>query len=165
LPDLVGVDSIDYNPLISPTIRDFSYVGLFPMSSHFVSLTRKLPRLNRLYVQLVPRNEILQDSSKMAQVEAEDLWMERNSCYASLMRELFNAPPVGNYNYLLEFESGDAADKDAWDMAVEYVKRAANGWKVASEGVFVRDTKEKATATAAGGEEGEFSTLSVNSEI
>jgi hypothetical protein len=133
------------------------------MQTHFAALTANCPRLNRLYVQLVPRNEILQDSNKMKQVEAEDLWMERNSCYALLMRELFNAPPVGNYKYLQEFESGDAADKDAWDMAVEYVKRAANGWKVASEGVFVRDTKEKMIVPA-DGEEGEPSTLSVNSE-
>ena len=80
------------------------------------------------------------------------------------MRELFNTPPIGNYKYLQEFESGDAADKDAWDMAVEYVKRAANDWKVASEGVFVRDTKEKMPVPASG-EEGELFTLSVNSEM
>ncbi len=134
------------------------------MASHFASLTTNCPRLNRLYVQLVPRNEILQNASKMAQIEAEDLWMERNSCYALLMRELFNAPPVGNYKYLQVFESGDAADKDAWDMAVEYVKRAANGWKVAGDGVFVRDTKGPGPGPAAGGFEGESSTLSVNSE-
>jgi hypothetical protein len=161
LPDLVGAD-IDKPARISPTIFDLSYVGLFPMASHFNAFTTNLPKLKRLYVQLVPRNEILQDPTKMAQVEAEDLWMERNSCYALLMRELFNTPPVGNYKYLEEFESGDAADRDAWEMAVEYVKRAANGWKVASEGVFVRATKEKATVPAAVGE-GEPSALLVNS--
>jgi hypothetical protein len=133
------------------------------MASHFASLTTNCPRLNRLYVQLVPRNEILQNRSKMAQIEAEDLWMERNSCYALLMRELFNAPPIGNYKYLEVFESGDAADKDAWDMAVEYVKRAANGWKVAGDGVFVRDAKDLAPEPAVGAGEGP-STLSVNSE-
>lgn len=133
------------------------------MASHFNSFTTNLPKLKRLYVQLVPRNEILQDPTKMAQVEAEDLWMERNSCYALLMRELFNIPPVGNYKYLEEFESGDAADRDAWDMAVEYVKRATNEWKVASDGVFVRDTKEKATVPAAVGKKGKHLTLSVNS--
>jgi hypothetical protein len=133
------------------------------MASHFASFTSNCPRLDRLYVQLVPRNEILQQSSKMKQVEAEDLWMERNSCYALLMRELFNAPPLGNYKYLQEFESGDAADKDAWDMAVEYVKRGAYGWKVAREGVFVRETKDE-TASSCPPEEGEPSALSVNSQ-
>jgi hypothetical protein len=99
----------------------------------------------------------------MAQVEAEDLWMERNSCYALLMRELFNIPPPGNYKYLEEFESGDAADRDAWDMAVEYVKRATDEWKVASDGVFVRDKKEKATVPAAVGDKKKHLALLVNS--
>ena len=75
--------------------------------------------------------------------------------------ELFNAPPVGNYKYLQEFESGDAADTDAWLMAVEYVKRATNSWKVASEGVFVRDTTDK---TACSGQEADPLTLSVIDE-
>lgn len=127
------------------------------MESHFSNITRQIPRVDRLYVQLVPRNNILDDAFKMKQVEAEDLWMERNRCYALLMRELFNTPPEGNYRYLKTFESGDAADKEAWGMAVEYVKRANVGWKVASEGVFVRDLPE------AHGGEVEGSALSVNS--
>jgi hypothetical protein len=164
LPDLVGADTPRHKPFISPTVREMSYIALFPMSSHFGSLTTKLPRLDSLYVQIVPRNEILQDSSKMTEVEPEDLWMERNSCYALLMRELFNVPPVQNYKYLQSFESGDAADKDAWLMAVEYVKRAGNGWKVAGEGVFVRDiTDSDPEPTQA--EEAESSTLSVNSTM
>jgi hypothetical protein len=109
------------------------------MHPHFTALATNFPRLDSLYVQLVPRNEILQDSKKMKQVEPEDLWMERNSCYALLMRELFNSPPSGNFNYLRIFESGDSADVDAWNMAVEYVKRSGNGWEIAGEGIFVRD--------------------------
>ena len=69
----------------------------------------------------------------MAQVEAEDLWVERNNCYATLMRELFDTFPLMNFKLLKIFESGDAADTDAWKMAVEYVKRQGNGWKVAGE--------------------------------
>lgn len=109
------------------------------MASHFSCLATNLPRLDRIYVQLVPRSDILENSEKMAQVLVEDLWMERNSCYALLMRELFNSPPAGNYVHLQVFESGDSADRDAWLMAVEYVKRAANGWKVAGDGIFVRN--------------------------
>jgi hypothetical protein len=126
-------------PLLSPTIRDFSYIGIFPMEPHFRHLTEECPRVDRLYVQFVPRNEILQSTSRMTQVEQSDLWLERNRCYAILMRELFNAPPIGNFKFLKCFESGDAADRAAWEMAVEYVKRAGNGWRAASEGVFVRD--------------------------
>ena len=137
LPSLLGASTI--TAIISPTIRNLEYIGIFPTETHFSTITRHCPRLDRLYVQLVPRNSILEDSAKMKQVHSEDLWMERNRCYALLMRELFNNPPEGNYNFLRIFESGDSADKDAWGMAVEYVKRAGNGWKVAEEGVFVKE--------------------------
>jgi hypothetical protein len=112
----VGESEMDESPqqaLISRTIRDFSYIGIFPMVSHFSALTKNLPRLDNLYVQLVPKNNILNNPKKMTQVEAGDLWLERNSCYAILMRELFNAPPLMNFKYLQVFESGDAADEEA----------------------------------------------------
>ena len=131
------------------------------MASHFSSLTRNLPRLDSLYVQLVPRNNILEMPSRMAQVEMEDLWMERNSCYALLMRELFNAPPIGNFKHLQVFESGDAADKDAWNMAVEYIKRAGNGWQVAGEGVFERNPEDLTPEPEEGGGGGDPALLSV----
>jgi hypothetical protein len=114
-------------------------------------------------VQLVPRNDILQEASKMVQVEMEDLWMERNSCYALLMRELFNAPPMHNYRYLQIFESGDAADTDAWHMAVEYVKRAGNGWRVAGDGVFERNSEDLAPEPEAEAEDP--SSLSVTTQL
>ena len=138
------------------------YIGIFPTASHFSKLSKHCPRLDRLYVQLVPRNNILGDSGKMIQVEAESLWMERNSCYALLMRELFNTPPVQNFKYLQIFESGDAADTDAWYMAIEYVKRAGNGWKVASDGVFVRDPKDLVPEPEEGDGSADPSTLSVH---
>ena len=130
------------------------------MASHFCSLTKHIPKLDRIYVQLVPRSDILQDRQKMVQVEPQDLWSERNSSYALLMRELFNSPPVGNYQHLRIFESGDAADRDAWNMAVEFVKRANNKWRVAEEGVFVRDAGDLAPAAA--DVDGQPTTLSVN---
>ena len=80
----------------------------------------------------------------MRGVDSEDLWMERNASYALLMRELFTVPPIDNYRFLQSFESGDAADRDAWDMAVEYVKRAGNEWKIAGDGLFVRDLDDTA---------------------
>lgn len=94
-----------------------AYIGIFPTEKHFSCFAENLPRLDKLYVQLVPRNDILDNPSKMTKVEPDDLWGERNSCYASLVRELFNSPPSDNYKYLQVFESGDAADRDAWLMA------------------------------------------------
>lgn len=97
----------------------------------------------------------------MAQVEAEDLWMERNSCYALLMRELFTSPPLENFKHLKIFESGDAADEEAWQLAVEYVKRNSNGWKIASQGVFVKDVKAENPESVE--DDAEPSVLSVHS--
>lgn len=100
------------------------------------------PRLDRFYIQVVPRDDILQDPAKMRQIEAEDLWMERNSCYALVMRELFNSPPNHNFKHIRIFESGDPADKEAWNLAVEFINRVDSGWKVTADGVFERDPKD-----------------------
>ncbi|KAG9243965.1 hypothetical protein BJ878DRAFT_508320 [Calycina marina] len=139
LPDLLSGPGTPQPPLITSTIREMSYIGIFPMHTHFEYITANFPRLDRIYVQIVPRNLILDDEARVAGVDIEDLWMERNGCYALLMRELFNAPPMGNYQYITNFESGDAADKDGWEMAKEYVKRAGNGWKISRDGLFVRE--------------------------
>ncbi|WYZ41271.1 hypothetical protein EsH8_V_000166 [Colletotrichum jinshuiense] len=133
--------------MIAPSIRDFSYVGIFPLSSHFNTLIQNIPRLDRLFVQLVPRNDILQDTDEMRNVDTADLWMERNTAYSMLFRELFDSDPDSPWLELKVFESGDAADKEAWDMAVQFVQfSGVRGWKVESEGVFVRDGEEGASA-------------------
>jgi len=151
-------------PLIPPTLISFAYVAIFPLSSHFNTLVAFLPRIERLFVQLVPRNDILLDPSEMRNVQSSDLWMERNSCYGLIMRELlvdFTAghneddnsdadsdnnteepngqpTPHSNWRYLKVFESGDAADREAWDMAVQYVRMSQTEWTVERDGVFVR---------------------------
>jgi hypothetical protein len=140
LEDLVG--EAFFGPsvgMIPAMVRDFSYVAMFPSSTHFHKLTKSLPRLDRLYTQFVPRDNTMKDEVAMSRIDPNDCWLERNSCYAYIMRELFSSPPSGNYCYLKEFESGDAADIDAWKMAVEYVKRAGGGWRVERTGVFVKD--------------------------
>jgi len=138
LPWLVGDSELPALPVISPTIRDFSYIAMFPISEYFCKLTHNFPRLDRFYVQLVPRNDVLTEPEKVEYLDTNDLWSERNTCYAFIMREIFSNPPAGNFFHLKEFESGDSADIDAWHMAVEYVKRAGGGWRVEKEGVFVR---------------------------
>ncbi|KAI0383393.1 hypothetical protein F5Y04DRAFT_33926 [Hypomontagnella monticulosa] len=133
-------------PLIPPTVVDFSYIAIFPLSSHFEILLQNLPRLDRLFVQLAPRpgNRILEDEEEMKHIDPADLWMERNTAYSSLMRELtFAADPAGhprNWASLRVFESGDTADHEAWEMAVQFVQRSeTEGWKVEREGVFVKN--------------------------
>ncbi|KAI8630039.1 hypothetical protein F5Y19DRAFT_464305 [Xylariaceae sp. FL1651] len=128
-------------PLIPPTVIDFNYIAIFPLSSHFEILLQHLPRLDRLFVQLTPRpgNGILENADEMKQIDPADLWMERNTSYSFLMRELtFVTDPQNNWTKLRVFESGDAADREAWDMAVQFLEAGGvKGWKVEREGVFV----------------------------
>ena len=71
-------------------------------------------------------------------------------------------PAYRRLQYLQVFESGDAADADTWNMAVGFVKRAGNGWKVARDGVFVRELKDLETGPEGGNEAGDSSSLLVN---
>ncbi|KAB5525643.1 F-box domain-containing protein [Coniochaeta sp. 2T2.1] len=136
-------------PLIPPSVRSFSYIAIFPLSSHFNSLVNHLPKIDNLYVQLVPRNSILDDKEEMRNIQVGDLWMERNTCYSLVMRALFGAEmgigfddeninPDNGWNTLKVFESGDAADKEAWHMAVEYVRASRTPWTVMADGVLVK---------------------------
>ncbi|KAJ0119231.1 F-box domain-containing protein [Diaporthe amygdali] len=126
-------------PLITPTIRDLSYVGIFPLSTHFNTLVQNLPRIDRLFVQLVPRNDILKDKKEMEHLDMDDLWAERNTSYSKIMPKLFDSSSsAGNWRHLQVFESGDAADRESWDMAVEYVRHFGAEWRVEREGVFVK---------------------------
>ncbi|KAI1631302.1 hypothetical protein F4809DRAFT_632960 [Biscogniauxia mediterranea] len=128
-------------PLIPPSVVDFNYIAIFPLASHFEMLLQNLPKVERLFVQLTPKsgNNILEDEGEMKQIDPGDLWMERNTSYSFLMRELtFMPDPQGNWATLRVFESGDAADKEAWEMAVQVlVSSGIRGWKAEREGVFV----------------------------
>jgi hypothetical protein len=149
LPALLGSDDTPPNDtsLLPPSIRDFSYVGIFPLSSHFATLIQYLPkRLDRLFVQLVPRTDIDPNSEEMRKIDTSDLWMERNTSYSLLMRELFDPAAESPWLGLRVFESGDAADREAWRMAVHYVEYSGvKGWRVESEGVFQRYDEEADT--------------------
>jgi hypothetical protein len=151
LGSLLGCEEFPNDvPLIPPTVRSFSYVAIFPLSSHFNSLVRYLPPLDRIFVQLVPRNDILEDPEEMRNVQMADLWMERNTCYGLVMRQLFADPNEDSededwddgrsngWKELSVFESGDAADQEAWEMACVYVRMSGAPWSVEGDGILVR---------------------------
>lgn len=131
-------------PLLPDTIVDFNYVAIFPLSSHFYTLLCHLPpRLDRFFVQLTPRpgNRILYDQEQMRQIEMSDLWMERNTAYSYLIGQLTVPNPNNKdrWSALQIFESGDAADKESWDMAVAFLERSGvRNWKAEQDGVLVR---------------------------
>lgn len=134
-------------PLVPATVRALGYVGIFPLSSHVATLVRHLPRVDRLFVQLVPRTEVpTRDYREAALLDLDDLWSERNTSYGKMILSLFDdSDAAGNWRHLQEFESGDAADRESWDMAVEYVeaRRDFSDWRVERDGVFVKRRRQQ----------------------
>ncbi|KAK4164347.1 hypothetical protein QBC43DRAFT_210915 [Cladorrhinum sp. PSN259] len=166
LAHLLGAEDPSHLPIIPQTLRSMSYIAIFPLASHFGTLVDNLPPLDKLSVQIVPQNYILWDPVEMDHVTPGDLWMERNSCYGHIMRRMLakqgpepgqsNHPPTqsspahnDNWSSLREFESGDAADKEAWEIAVGYVLASDTDWRVEREGVFVKRGLGTTTSDAA----------------
>lgn len=142
LSALLGTGEYPNNvPLLPPTITDFNYIAVFPLSSHVHNLFLQLPKLERLFVQFTPRpgNRVLEDRHLMKKIDMADLWMERNTAYATLLAHLVNAPQQSNWSTLKVLESGDAADKESWDMAMAYLERElATDWRPERDGLLVR---------------------------
>ncbi|KAK6070519.1 F-box domain-containing protein [Seiridium cupressi] len=142
LSALLGTGEYPNNQaLLPPTVMDFNYIAVFPLASHVHTLLSNLPRLDRLFVQLTPRpsNQILQDQKAMKNIDMADLWMERNTAYSHLFAELTQAEPQGNWGTLKIFESGDAADKESWNMAVDFLERSnITNWTVERDGVLIK---------------------------
>jgi hypothetical protein len=165
LPSLLGCEHAPNDtPMVPSTVTSLSYIAIFPLMNHFTILLYNLPRIEHLYLQLVPRNDILLDKQEMDHVQASDLWLERNTCYSHAIRKLLrkyhitvfvddfidseddgndtaNQPPAPQNNWLSlrTFETGDSADKEAWDDVVRQVEvNASSGWRVEREGLFVK---------------------------
>ncbi|KAI3326383.1 hypothetical protein HD806DRAFT_487094 [Xylariaceae sp. AK1471] len=135
-------------PLIPQTVIDFNYIAIFPLSSHFEILLQHLPRLDRLFVQLTPkpRNSILENENEMKYIAPADLWMERNTSYSLLMRQLiFDTSSQTNWAQLRVFESGDAeTDREAWGMAIQFLESSGvKEWKAEREGVLAKHVDDE----------------------
>ncbi|KAI1110295.1 hypothetical protein F5Y14DRAFT_429300 [Nemania sp. NC0429] len=130
-------------PLVPQTVVDFNYIAIFPLASHFEILLEHLPRIDRLFVQLVPKpgNATLKDMDEIKHIDPAVLWVERNTSYTFLMRQLTSVSnPQANWDLLQVVETGDAAsDKEAWELAVRFFKNSGvQSWQSKREGVFVR---------------------------
>lgn len=126
--------------LLPPTIRALSYVGIFPLADHVALLVQHLPRIERLFVQLVPRNDILKDRRQMKGLDMDDLWAERDSTYVHIISSLCGgSSQAGNWRYLREFESGDMTDEEAWGVVGAVL--ASPEWRQDRDGVFRRENE------------------------
>ncbi|KAI0402573.1 hypothetical protein F4802DRAFT_352181 [Xylaria palmicola] len=153
--------------LIPQTIVDFNYIAVFPLSSHITVLVENLPRIRRLFVQLSPKpgSGILENTDEMKYIDPADLWMERDMSYRNLMNHLtFTNDLHINWGLLQVFESGDTADKEVWEMAVQYLDRdGVQDWRAMREGVFVKlldDGESSAWTDEVNGHVGGFASTS-----
>ncbi|KAI1362586.1 hypothetical protein F5Y08DRAFT_271059 [Xylaria arbuscula] len=141
---LLGCEEFPNNvPLFPDTIVDFSYVAIFPLASHFQILLEHLPRIDRLFVQLQakPESGILENGDEMRHIDPNDLWLERDTSYTVLMRELIlSNNPRDNWRMLRVFESGDFIDSEAWELVTQiFDRRETEEWEVERPGVFIRN--------------------------
>jgi hypothetical protein len=116
LSSLLGWEEAPHNVMmVPPTITTFSYIAIFPLATQLSMMVYRLPRIENLYLQLVPRNDILLDKIEMDHVTASDLWLERNSCYELVMRNMLNpvtAPFLNNNNTNNNNNNNDDDDDD-----------------------------------------------------
>lgn len=105
-------------------------------------LLEHLPRIDRLFVQLQARPEsgILENGDDMRHIDPNDLWLERDTSYTVLMRELIlSNNPRANWCLLRVFESGDFIDSEAWELITQIFERSeTQEWEVERPGVFTR---------------------------
>lgn len=122
-------------------LRSFSYIGIFPLSRHIRDfLLPYCPPVENLFIQLMPTAIDFWDSGRFSHIDITDLWLECDTAYSLVMREVFDRDVQSNWKKLRVFESGDASSEEAWNMAMQYVQvHGLNGWTMKREGYFVRE--------------------------
>ncbi|KAF7561283.1 hypothetical protein G7046_g2861 [Stylonectria norvegica] len=142
---ILNSSDASFSHLVQNNLQSFYYIAIFPLSHHIADfLIANCPPVEHLFVQLVPKDLDFKKDNFLSRIDISDLWLERNTAYSLLMRQIFAPEPNKAWPKLRVFESGDAADVEAWDLAVQYVEASGlEGWKVESEGVIVRDEGTK----------------------
>ncbi|MCJ1395411.1 hypothetical protein MMC18_008297 [Xylographa bjoerkii] len=143
LCDLVGAKAPHPKALIPSTVRTFSYIAVFPFWGHFAYLIDNFPRLNRLYLQFVPINELAPDYWQRAQVDVLALTVQRDYCYDELLNKLLQHTLPTRYRLLEEVELGGAATDSSWSAVEKKIEDAiANqrlDWRMEEKGILRRD--------------------------
>ncbi|KAI0454961.1 hypothetical protein F5B21DRAFT_217895 [Xylaria acuta] len=124
------------------TVADFSYIAIYSPPSHWIALTRNLPRINRLFLQFTPMSAC-RISEYTIEMKNDDDSLRQSTwvCYRSLAKILTQSPltePNSSWRQLSVLESGGAYLRVTWDQFEEYFKQhATKDWKLEREGVFV----------------------------
>ncbi|KAH7148503.1 hypothetical protein EDB81DRAFT_792418 [Dactylonectria macrodidyma] len=139
LPYILNSSNISFNH-IQKTLKSFSYVAIFPPSKHIrEAIVPCLPPVEHVYLQMAPHTSNFCFPGAMHGGVA-DIWLEFDTAYAVVMREMFDREVSSVWKQLQAFESGDASNEVGWSMAMQYVQvHGLKGWKMKSRGYFVRN--------------------------
>lgn len=139
LPTILNSSDTSFNH-IHKTLQSFSYIGIFPISGHIREvIVPCLPPVEHLFLQMTPQASNFFPNGIPILGEIADLWLEFDTAYSVVMRELFDREVKSAWKELKAFESGDAANEEAWSMAMQYVQvHGLKGWKMKRKGYFVR---------------------------
>jgi hypothetical protein len=130
LSALVGTTGFPHMALLPSTIRSMSYIAIFPFAAHFSELFRLFSRLQALYFQILPHNDILPDTEQKALAAASDLFAERDRCYQLLLLEAMDPNLHSFHRWLTEIECGDARVDESWERLAHIMSRLLRGrWK------------------------------------
>ncbi|KAF5245702.1 hypothetical protein FAUST_1686 [Fusarium austroamericanum] len=127
--------------VICENLKLLSYIATFPLSHHISDfLIPHCPPVEHLFVQLMPKNRDFWESSSLAKVNLSDLWLECDTSYALLVRQMLEPVPQQGWQRLRIFETGDKPAEGVWRMnTYDAHINGVNGWREESEGVFVKD--------------------------
>ncbi|KAL2758280.1 hypothetical protein ACRALDRAFT_2098754 [Sodiomyces alcalophilus JCM 7366] len=139
----------NHAPLLPASIRDFTFVGIFPLYSHLTTFADALPVLDHFLVHLEPLDPaLLDDQAVIANVDRADLWLERDYCVGLLLDAFFrpgNDRWTGRWDALgalelpgLQVEDYDAEDRPPRWLAARVAQQEARNWKYMGSGLFVR---------------------------
>lgn len=144
------LNSLLITPLYPATATTLIYVAIFPLRTHFETLTYHLPALHHLSLHLSPKSKSTAlfpngpTEGFYGDEYDESILQERLECYTHLAKYLLwdgsdmEVDP-GNWLALKEFEPADMANEDRWAEAVGYAQSANVGWRVGRRGLLVRD--------------------------
>ncbi len=143
-------------PLWPASIREMAYVGIFPPVSHMNRLLTHLPRIDKLYIQLLPIDGLLHDKGAMKNIDLEDLGLQHNTNYIVFLRELTSGPNFENWAHLREFRSSDSVDTEPWQRALSSFRRRGSQWRVVGDGIFVQRVPADPNGSSASESDGDI---------
>ncbi|KAJ4267723.1 hypothetical protein NW762_003838 [Fusarium torreyae] len=140
LPVIFDTTDPSFN-ILCENLNSLSYVATFPLSHHIADfLIPHCPPVEHLYVQLMPKSRDFWESNSLSRVDLSDLWLECDTSYSLLVRQLLEPVPQQGWQKLKVFETGDAPAEGVWRMnTYDAHINGVNGWSEESEGVFVKE--------------------------